>query len=121
MRNQLHYQQREEANLQHFIFLSFENDSCSLAVRYGTHCLHTRKDDPLDSTLTSTLKFSAVEAALLLAPDSTLSAHSRPQHTMQARLLIRSALSTKPNFAGATSGWLFGTVTPCTQHPRKQA
>ncbi len=33
---------------------------------------------------------------------------------MHARLLMRSALSTKPKRAGATSGCLCGTVTPCT-------
>ena len=33
--------------------------------------------------------------------------------TMHARLLMRSALSTKPKRAGATSGCLCGTVTPC--------
>lgn len=41
--------------------------------------------------------------------------HGRSQQrlTMAARLLSRSAFSTKPNLEGGTDGWTGGSVTPC--------
>ena len=47
--------------------------------------------------------------------ERTAQASSQQQTlTMHARLLMRSALSTKPKAAGGTCGSLGGCVTPCT-------